>query len=164
MTEKDIQKRLALSIDTRRHPFQIANGYVYNWESDYWTLDTNGMAREYEIKVSRQDFNKDAAKMKHLDMPAGQGPNYFYYVCPANLIKPEEVSKGYGLIYYSERGLELIKRPSKLHSFQFSNYKMLAEKYFWKWMNLWKQKFIDREITHMEYKEGFNLQLEESST
>jgi hypothetical protein len=162
MTEREIQIQLARYIDSRRHPFQMVNGFVYKWESDYWTLDTKGMTREYEIKVSRQDYMKDAAKIKHLDMPGGSGPNYFYYVCPEGLIQPEEVSKSYGLIYSIRNSyLHLVKRPTKLHPNQFADYKMLAEKYHWKWFNLWRQKYIDKEITFDEYKAGFNLELEQ---
>lgn len=161
MTEKEIQQRLSRLIDSRRHPYQIVNSYIYNWESDFWTLDSQGFTREYEIKISRADFLKDALKPKHLDMFGGKGPNYFYYVCPENLIKPDEVPKGYGLFYYTEHGISLIKRPAKLHSEKFTDYKLLLEKYYWKWWNLWRAKYISKEISYDEYKEGFNLELEQ---
>ena len=53
-----------------------------------------------ECKTSRQDFKNDSKKIfrnpkyKHLAMG-----NFIYYMCPVGLIKPNELPKGFGLIY-----------------------------------------------------------------
>lgn len=158
MTELDIIKRLARSIDNRKYPYQIANAFIYNWECDYWTLSVTGETREFEIKISRSDFLVDAKKSKHEQ----QGANYFYYVCPKDLIKKEEVRASYGLIYIWEGGgTELIKKPRQLHSNKFDQWQMLCNKMYYRWRELWRQKYLNNEINIEEYREGFNIQLEE---
>jgi hypothetical protein len=46
-------------------------------------------------------------------------PNNFYYCCPEDLIKPDEIHDNYGLIYIVQQNGHLfpheIKRPKKLH-------------------------------------------------
>lgn len=161
MDELSIIKDLAGSIDNRKFPFQIPRAFVYGWECDYWTLDSYGNTREFEIKVSRADFLIDAKKQKHVEC---KGANYFYYVCPEGLIHPDEVDKRYGLLYVhpSPNGLNdvrLVKKPRRLHDREFKDWKMLANKMFWKWYSLWHDKFVDKEISRNEYREGFSIDL-----
>lgn len=157
MTELEIQKLLASYLDTREYPFRIVNGFIYNWESDFWAMSARGNTKEFEIKISYQDFKKDAEKQKHRLFDK-QGPNYFYYVCPKDMISPKEIDPRYGLIYIFGPGyLEMKKKPKRLNDLQFDKWPMLAEKYYWKWYNLWRQKFIDKEITHTQFKEEFFL-------
>jgi hypothetical protein len=157
VTETSIIKDLARNIDNRKFPFQIPRAFIYGWECDYWTLDCKGMTREFEIKISRQDFLNDAKKHKHQQ---STGANYFYYVCPKDLIKPEDIDPRYGLMHVSDNGyVSIVKKPRKLHDREFGDWKMLANKMYWKWYDLWKQKWIDKEITTGEYRQGFNIDL-----
>lgn len=150
MTEKDIILHLADWLDIRRFPFQMPRSFVYKWESDYWAMDATGVTREYEIKISRSDFHRDRHKEKH-GKPE-EGPNFFYYVCPTGLIKPEEVAKNYGLIYVTEYGsCSIVKRPLKLHNKRFNDWKPLAIKLYWKWWKLWREKYNRNEINRKEY-------------
>lgn len=159
MTEEIIIKHLASSIDNRKYPYQLPRAFIYNWESDYWALDTNGITKEFEIKTSRQDYFNDAKKDKH---KVCNGANFFYYVCPKGLILKSEVDKKYGLIYISEYGNALIeKRPQRLNDNRFNDWQMLANKMYSKWYSLWNKKWIDKEITRQEYFEGFNIELEQ---
>ena len=159
MTEQDIVKKISHWLDDRKYPFQVANSFIYAWESDYWAMTQNGITREFEIKISRSDYFADAKKVKH---QAGEGANYFYYVCPTDLIKKSEVDIRYGLIYVSENGWpDVVKKPRQLHDKTFDSWKMLAVKMYWKFRTLWKEKFINKEITRAEYIAGFNIQLEE---
>jgi hypothetical protein len=159
MTEADIIKCLSQSIDDQKYPFQCPNAFIYLWECDYWTLTAEGEAREFEIKISRSDFFQDAKKDKHKE---AKGANYFYYVVPRHLIKPEEVDKRYGLIYVWDTGfVEIVKKPRRLHTERFDNWKMLANKMYWRFRQLWREKYIAKEITREEYYDGFNLSLEE---
>lgn len=170
MTERDIQKLLFQWLDWRLYPFQMTNGFVYFWECDYWALDTKGMTREFEIKISFADFKKDVLKEKH--QKPETGANYFYYVCPAELIKPDIIDKKYGLIWiYQSKPLtdtpatyylKLIKKPKQLHTKTFDNYKMLAEKMMFKWYTLWREKFNANEITLQDYHNGFNMTIQQS--
>lgn len=159
MTELTIVKKLAESIDERRFPWQLANSFVYSWECDYWTMTTGGETREFEIKISRSDYFVDAKKDKHKEC---NGANYFYYVCPANLIAKEEVDKKYGLIYvFENKPAEIIKKPQRLNNTKFEKWEALANKMYWKFRDLWREKYMAKEITHKEYFAGFNISLEE---
>lgn len=54
-----------------------------------------------ECKVSRADFLKDKKKAHRL---TGKGMGrHRYYMCPAGLIKKEEVPEGWGLLYVTEK-------------------------------------------------------------
>ncbi len=157
MSEKEIIKILASSIDQRKYPFQLPNCFIYGWECDYWALDGKGITKEFEIKISRSDYFNDAKKDKHKEL---NGANYFYYVCPENLIKPSEVDKKYGLIYIQNGYAQIVKKPCRLNNNEFTQWKMLAQKMYWKFYTVWRQKFIDKEITREEYWNGFNIDLE----
>lgn len=152
-TEKGIIVRLATTLDHRKFPFQMPNAFIYGWECDYWAMTSDGETREFEIKISRSDFKNDAKKEKH---KSEIGANYFYYVCPDGLIKSDEIDKRYGLIYVSDERVLIIKKPRRLNNNKFGDWKMLANKMYWKWWSLWLQKYRDKEITRSEYLSGFN--------
>ncbi len=157
MTETEIIKILSIWVDERKYPFQVPNAFFYGWECDYWVCDTCGMTKEFEIKISRQDFLKDAKKKKHL---TNSGSNFFYYVCPKDLIKPDEIDKRYGLIYLVHGLIQIVKKPKRLHNEKFTSWKILANKMYWRYRNLWREKYISKEITRDEYIMGFNIELE----
>lgn len=159
MTEFDIIKALAKSIDDRKFPFQCSRAFIYGWESDYWSMTESGETREFEIKISRADYFADAKKEKHIKQEAGA--NYFYYVVPEGLIKKEEVDQKYGLIYIVNGRAQIEKKPRRLNSNEFTRWKMLASKFYWKYQSLWRAKYIDKEITREEYYYGLNLDLNE---
>lgn len=157
MTELDIIKELAKWVDHVKYPFQIPNAFIYGWECDYWAMDNRGIAREFEIKISRSDYFNDGKKDKH---KAANGANYFYYVCPKDLIKKEEVDQKYGLIYVWDSGIvQIVKKPRLLHNNLFDGWQMLANKLYHRFRNLWRDKYINKEITIDEYWEGFNMEL-----
>lgn len=162
MSELDIIKQLSLWTDNRKFPYQLPNSFMYSWECDFWTMTGAGETREFEIKISRNDFFADSKKVKH---GAGDGANFFYYVCPKDLIRPEEINKNYGLIYVWKTGfVEVRKRPVRLNDRVFDRWQMLANKMYNKWSRMWKQKWIEEEISHDQYCEGFNMELLESET
>lgn len=152
-TEKGIIVMLATWLDHRKFPFQMPNAFIYGWECDYWAMTSDGETREFEIKISKADFLNDAKKKKH---SSANGANYFYYVCPDDLIKPIEVDKRYGLIYVSSNRVQIIKKPRRLNDNKFGDWKMLANKMYWKWWSLWLQKYRDKEISRLEYLQGFS--------
>jgi hypothetical protein len=161
MTEIIIIEKLSRWLDDRKYPFQICNAFIYEWESDYWAMTTNGETREFEIKISRSDFFTDRKKDKHSN--PFKGANFFYYVTPKGLIKPEEVAQNYGLIYVGDMGVEVVKKPRRLNSLPFDNWKMLANKMYWRFRQLWLEKYQKKEIDSKKFREGFNLSLEEWS-
>lgn len=164
LTEMAIIKKLSHWTDDRKFPWQLAMSFIYKWECDFWTMTNSGETREFEIKISRSDFLADAKKEKH---KSTEGANFFYYVCPVNLIKKEEIDSRYGLIYVGrqyeggEPIVTVVKKPRRLHNNEFDRWKILANKMYWKFRELWRSKYIDKEISIKEYWEGFNIQLEE---
>lgn len=157
MTEREAIQILSNWTDKKKFPWQLANSFIYDWECDFWTMTTSGETREFEIKISRSDFLIDAKKPKHSCIT---GANYFYYVCPENLFTPKEVDKRYGLIYLLDRGgIRIVKRPIRLHNNEFHRWKELANKMYWKYRELWREKWIAEEITRDEYFQGFNIEL-----
>ncbi len=163
MTELEIIKHLYAWADELKHPFQFHNSWIYKWECDFWTCDANGVTREFEIKTGRQDYFNDSKKEKHKLL--SEGANYFYYVCPTNLIKSSEVEKKYGLIYVDTGGtVTVVKNPRKLHEGFFCNWKMIAEKAYWKWLKLWNNDRRAKLITRDEFLTGFENTTEEDGT
>lgn len=113
--------------------FVLPNFAPAGWfECDVFELTARGYFREYEIKLSRADFRKDATKSsvkwvqvekrvgpapdvrtelepiaisKHAMLAAGdvRGPRQFWYVTPVDLVKIEEVPAWAGLIVLHPR-------------------------------------------------------------
>jgi hypothetical protein len=61
-----------------------------------------------EVKVSRADFLADAAKPERR---AGGLGLYRFYLCPAGMIRPDELPPRWGLLYASKRSVELMVGP-----------------------------------------------------
>jgi hypothetical protein len=150
MTELNIIKLLSKSLDDQKFIFQIPNAFIYNWECDYWIMDKEGVTKEFEIKISRGDYFKDLKKDKH----KAEGANFFYYVCPKDLIKPSEVDKKYGLIYVSKHNAFIVKRASRLNNNRFTDWRMLAVKMYYRWRQLWIEMYLANKITAEQYRDG----------
>lgn len=90
--------------------------------SGYLKLDAWAMKKSwahplvigYEIKVSRNDFLGDEKWRGYLDYC-----NEFYFVCPADVIKPEELPDDTGLLYVASTGTRLYtKKKAKYRDVQ----------------------------------------------
>ena len=89
------------------------------WEFDVAALNTTGKLHEYEVKISRSDFLRDKKKGKWAyfeNKTTFNLPNYFSYVCPEGLIKPEEIPAYAGLYYYENENIICLKSPKKIHN------------------------------------------------
>lgn len=110
------------------------------WEMDIARVNKNKMLYEYEIKISRADFlaDKKNKKNKHTLYASTKSarkdqenwvssfvPSQFYYVCPTDLIKIEELPAFAGLIYRRELPMrvyppyikfDIVKRAPKIHN------------------------------------------------
>lgn len=64
-----------------------------------------------ECKVTRADFRKDAKKSFRINPNSGMG-DYRYYCCPKDLIKPEELPYGWGLLYAYPSGAIRMQREA----------------------------------------------------
>jgi hypothetical protein len=103
-----------------------------DWEIDVLSLNKSDYLTEYEVKVSRSDFKADAKKRKwqfYTNRVSKLISNYFYYVCPAGLIKENEIPDFAGLIYATEKGLEWIKKAPRLHKEKCDRNKVLEKFY-----------------------------------
>lgn len=146
MNEKLIQKVLYnyLTVNKKGKWF-VCNTKSLGWEADFISISKNRMVYEYEIKISKADFNKDKdKKLKHkLILDKIYPVNYFNYVVPEGMVKPKDVHPLYGLIYiiekeYDERyystvrkgnkvyDVKIIKKPKKLNKDQIS-YELLVK-------------------------------------
>lgn len=63
MTERTIQQSLRRWADN--HRYILVNAYVFDWESDFFSITKSHNSNEVEIKISKADFRKDFEKDKH---------------------------------------------------------------------------------------------------
>lgn len=86
-----------------------------------------------ECKVSRSDFLRDQKKA-HRTGGKGMG-NWRFYCCPHGLIKPEDLPKGWGLIYVTDKARVVVDCRKKVEYFtpeqarQFGTDKRLVMNY-----------------------------------
>lgn len=156
MTARDIQNRLI--VDLYRRSFVIPNYTPRGWwECDIFELTPAGFFREYEIKVSVQDFKADASKAKTrwvtteglpftrevtfskhtmLAERSIKGPSNFWFVVPEGLIEAADVPEWAGLIYATDRpghrapfkvNLSEVKKAPRLHTTKAEKLKAHAE-------------------------------------
>lgn len=121
--------------------------YFFTGELDVISVNRSGYVSEFEVKVSRSDFKADAKKRKwqYFDTLIGRAiPNYFTYVCPEGMIKPEELKPYMGLIYYTEGQLTIIKRPVLIHKYKHDIIKLLTKLCR---VNNWKAYFGAQKLT-----------------
>ena len=135
------------------------NVFLDKYEADLLEITKAGYAYEYEIKTSKSDFKNDSKKTcgylctretnfkkvpkyKTDTLKNGERVNYFYYLVPNDLVKPEEIPEYAGLMYVefrdcqyfsTEKGyftkekmfLRTIKSAPKLSKDKFSADKLL---------------------------------------
>ncbi len=129
----EIKHRLLESCRGAGREIVIPNFYVGRWEMDIFRMTPSGMVYEYEIKISRSDFKNDfkksydeyrsggheveSVKMKHDIIKSGERKcNRFFFVVPEGLVKPEEVPKHCGLMYFQDNGyFRTVKNAPLLH-------------------------------------------------
>ena len=104
--------------------YRLFNSFVYGWESDFFAVSKSGYSIEVETKISYADFKNDFLKLtangqnKHaaiLNKSYLEKPNKFYFACPENLIKHDEINPNYGLIYITATGAKVIRESKFLH-------------------------------------------------
>ncbi len=162
MTEKSIVRHLVQKY-LKPSKFVVANSYTFGhgWESDFLTIQKNGLCIEFEVKVTRSDFKADAKKTeKHKILQTGyvdrrrvdgldgrkikyktiveeaMRPNRFYYVVPEGLIKKNEIPDYAGLIYIGPRGaVKRIKMAPLLHDKVIDLQDKLMSKFYWAYVN-----------------------------
>jgi hypothetical protein len=103
INSKDIVRALRLLFIN--HKYVINNAFIFNWESDFFSVTESGYVYEVEIKVTRGDFKDDFNKTeKHILLESESAesnmkrPNKFFYAAPKGLLNTIEIPKYAGLI------------------------------------------------------------------
>lgn len=68
-------------------------GTFYSWEADLLSVTKSGLIHEYEIKLSKSDYNADFNKRHKHQLLSGAGtdrPNYFWYATYEFDIEPPD--------------------------------------------------------------------------
>lgn len=147
LTTKEIQEAICRrELNYNKFVAENVNNFLVG-EADVLSLTPYGYTTEFEVKISRNDFKADAKKTKWrhynrelegmIDQYA-MVPNYFYYVCPENLINESEIKPYQGLIYIVEGEALLIKKAKRIHSVKL-NYVKTLQKLFT--VTAWKHYF-----------------------
>jgi len=148
--EKRIQHAIFIEFLSRGHKVIIPNiSWSYlPWEADMISVTKANYLHEFEIKISKPDFERDFDKFKHrLFRSPNLGsrtkiPNYFWYVAPikaiplcvpiyAGLIEVVQNSNSRGKI-----GLVHAKKPKRLHNTKIDDagiFKMMRTMMFKFW-------------------------------
>lgn len=85
-----------------RDPFRSWNREqpdAIGWRSDVSIL--------VEVKVSRSDFLADAKKHFRANPSEGMG-DWRFYMCPPEIIKPEDLPEGWGLLWVYEKQIKKV--------------------------------------------------------
>jgi len=145
LTSKDIVRALRLLFFS--HKYVINNAYVFDWESDFFSVSESGYVYEIEIKVTRSDFKDDFNKTeKHIlleskgEKNASKMPNKFFYAAPKGLLKTIEIPEYAGLI--EVEGFDIMPNVAKnapfLHRTDvFSSIKdKLLDKFYYRYRDI----------------------------
>lgn len=106
----------------KKHKYKLVNSFVFNWESDYFGLDHNGMTVEIEVKTSRTDFTNEFRNKvkKHEILKNGNPdnvriPNQFYFFSDPSIISIKDVPEYAGLIHCDlDSGKTYIVKSAKM--------------------------------------------------
>ncbi len=63
ISERDLQQAVRRLF--HNHQYILPNTYVFNWESDLFSVTKSGNVYEVEMKISKADYKKDFEKEKH---------------------------------------------------------------------------------------------------
>lgn len=142
LTSKDISN--ALRYLFMSHKYLINNAYIFDWESDFFSVSESGYVYEVEIKVTRGDFKDDFNKTsKHLLLESNNAENYskkpnkFFYAAPKGLLNTIEIPEYAGLIEIdsAEEMPKIVKNAPFLHrSDSFTALKdILLDKFYYRY-------------------------------
>lgn len=151
-----------LSAMFSNYEYKLHNTYVFEWESDFFAISKSGYSVEVEIKISRSDFLADfkktnyVGKNKHsllIDSEYIKKPNKFFFACPTGLIKKEDISENYGLIWIEKGNGTIIKDAKFIHKNKMLDnkkyIKILLDKFYYRNIELRKnQRLMDSDIKY----------------
>lgn len=139
MTEQEIVSIIGKDRVLAGHKIVCPNvNLLLKGQQDMISVTGRGVLIEYEVKISRSDFKRDAKKLKSTTMAnpeywPDQVPNQFYYVVPAGLITREEIPAWAGLIWIdnsldpSAKVVILKKTAPVIHKYKHDIQKILKK-------------------------------------
>lgn len=83
--------------------------------TDVWGLGNFNDSVIIEVKTSHSDFKADQkkwARSQQAEMLKLQAGRFRWYLCPENIIKPEELPEKWGLLYWDGKRIRPIVPPS----------------------------------------------------
>lgn len=152
LSSKDIQNSLSLRFIN--HNYIIYNAFIFDWESDFFSLSEAEYVYEVEIKVTRADFKDDFNKKnKHILLESTnkeefiKKPNKFFYAVPKGLLATHEVPPYAGLIEITSRNTmaNVVKEAPFMHKEKvFPKYKdSLLDKFYHRYRDLLIEKNLE---------------------
>jgi hypothetical protein len=91
----ELTRKFCRELRSRGHLFVLPNFYINDWECDIFSITTRGYTNEYEIKISKADFENDKYKsykpyrgetqLKSVETILGKRTSKFWYVFPSSL-------------------------------------------------------------------------------
>jgi len=148
LTSFAIQNRLFETLQRKGHEIICPNYTPAHWfESDVFSITSAGYSVEHEIKLTVQDFERDALKgdgSKHRRLAAGDphGPKYFWFVVPegmeTKITVPEWAGLKMAVVYGRSIRTRIAKKAPALHSVKVDS-KVLDHVrgiFYWRFWNL----------------------------
>lgn len=131
VTEATIQAILMTwALDEKHHMIVLPNSnQFFNWESDLISVTQSSMVHEYEIKLNRADYNRDAGKRKHRWIgDLSNAPAYFWYVtCDFDIEPPAKA--GWIHVRYNDADsrwkLDVRKQAPRLNKWKITDAKRI---------------------------------------
>lgn len=131
----------SLYVKYHYHKYLINNAYVFEWESDFFSLSEAEYIYEVEVKVDKRDYVDDFNKKeKHMLLESQDKinftrvPNKFYYAFPKNMIASFKIPVYAGLIEVDPytKIANVTKEAPFIHKEKiFDNYKnILLDKFY----------------------------------
>ncbi|MCU4395830.1 adenylosuccinate synthase [Acinetobacter junii] len=109
-----------------------------------------------EAKTSRSDFLADKKKPHRIDPATGIG-KWRYFICPTDLIQPEELPERWGLIYVSKgKRCKYIKGAMAVPKEKYDN-EWNQNSQYWRNGKALEQSFIDFAFNDRNVQNEFNL-------
>ncbi len=146
LDSKDIVSSLQLRFIN--HKYQINNAFIFDWESDFFSVSDSGYVYEVEVKISRSDFKDDFNKVeKHKLLESVNPdtcrlkPNKFFYAAPKGLLSTAMIPPYAGLIEVtSPNSMAVVAKEAPfLHKEDsFTNLKdILLDKFYYRYRDLY---------------------------
>ena len=124
----------------------LFNASFFRWESDVLAFNDKGQIMEVCVITDPSALTVDLGKHKHSDfrcrfMTERRLPTKFYYACPWEAIREDQVPDYAGLIYFLDNGRHRIVKGAFTLSYETTNEEdlyVIIEKSNAKMLELWR--------------------------